>query len=71
MLLLLLHWMSCVWWIVIDMKKLWLAPKDTDWEADSVFEIRAGADQGLIKAYFLLFYYSCLALFASDILPIA
>jgi hypothetical protein len=41
MLVLLLHWMACLWWIVIDVNKTWIPPKDTDWDTDgNIYDTR-------------------------------
>jgi hypothetical protein len=71
MLILLLHWMACLWWIVIDVNKTWIPPKDTDWNTDgNIFEIRQQyTAKSLGKTYILMFYYACLALLSSDYIP--
>jgi hypothetical protein len=33
--------MACLWWIVIDVNKTWVPPKEIEWSSDgNIFELR-------------------------------
>jgi len=66
MLLLILHWIACLWYVVImDMRgdRRWQPPKDVD---DGETLLYGGSG---IQEYLILFYYSVLTLVANDLLP--
>ena len=70
MLLLLLHWMACVWYILAVTEKTWIPSKDLDWSETIVFTAAAeNTDAGYGKSYVILFYYACLALLGNDYVP--
>lgn len=70
MLLLLLHWIACVWYILAVREKTWIPSKDLDWSETIVFTAAAkNTDMGIYQSYVILFYYACLALLGNDYVP--
>ena len=70
MLLLLLHWMACVWYILAVMDSKWIPSKDLDWDETIIFTAALeGTNSGRFKSYVILFYYACLALLGNDYVP--
>ena len=70
MLLLLLHWMACVWFILAAVDSKWIPSKDLDWDETIVFSAaEENSDKGYFESYVILFYYACLALLGNDYVP--
>ena len=70
MLLLLLHWMACLWYIVAVRTEAWVPSKDLDWDQTIVFtSAQKNTEKGRYESYVILFYYACLALLGNDYVP--
>ena len=67
MLILLLHWMACFWFVVAHQFDSWIPSKDLDWYETVVF---SSVEEGrYFDCYVILFYYACLALLGNDYVP--
>ena len=70
MLLLLLHWMACLWYILAVRTKAWIPSKDLDWDETIIFtSAEKNTEYGRYESYVILFYYACLALLGNDYVP--
>ena len=67
MLILLLHWMACFWFVVAHQFDSWIPSKDLDWYETVVFS--SVEDGRYFDCYVILFYYACLALLGNDYVP--
>jgi len=69
MLLLILHWISCFWYITVggtssSSKQLWIPAKDLDLERTLLFNTTNYTEE-----YGLLFYYAVLTLVGNEMMP--
>lgn len=63
MLLLILHWFSCLWYVIISMNNAWFPPKDGSL-ASTNFYIGS-----LLIQYADMFYYQMLLMVGNDVMP--
>ena len=63
MLLLILHWICCGWYVVVMDGSTWDPPKDVDNEVTVLY-----TGSGVVQ-YNLLFYYAVLTLVGNELLP--
>ena len=65
MLILILHWTACVWYVIITSKNppTWMPPKDLDFRETILY------DNDIFQSYLILFYYGVLILVTNELLP--
>ena len=63
MLILVIHWIACLWYIVTHRDDTWFPAKDLDAKYTIIF---IGTK---FQAYVIFFYYSVLTLVSNDLLP--
>jgi hypothetical protein len=64
LLLLLVHWLGCIWYILVnDNLKNWIPPKDLDSGETDFFEI------GMWEQYSVVFYYGILLIVGNEVAP--
>lgn len=61
-LLLLVHWIACVWYILVD-GSTWMPPMDANYGETDFY------DSSMSEQYSIVFYYAILLLVGSEILP--
>lgn len=62
MLLLLVHWVGCLWFLIVDGSN-WMPPVDANYGSTTFYE------QSIGRQYVVLYYYGILLLLGSDIFP--
>lgn len=67
-----MHWLACIWYLMINNKGAWVPPKDTGKESpDESFPwMRSDFyESSNFKKYITLFYYAVLAVVGNDLCP--
>jgi uncharacterized membrane protein YqjE len=62
-LLLVIHWIACLWYLSIGIENTWNPPKDVDWDKTIIY------DASTNEKYNIFFYYSVLSLVTSELMP--
>ena len=62
-LLLLIHWIACLWKVVVSINSDWEPPKDLDWDSTVIY---TGTP---FEKYNVFFYYSILTLVTNELMP--
>lgn len=62
-LLLVTHWIACLWLIICDLDKTWEPPKDVDWDFTDAYS------ESSSTRYNIFFYYSVLTLVSNELMP--
>lgn len=70
-LLLLVHWLTCIWFIIVRGYGEWIPPKDLVLSdpGDDLNEVLYFYDESMTSKYFIIFYYAILTLAGNDIFP--
>ena len=58
-----IHWIACLWYIVINQDSTWQPPKDVDWSHTDIYT------GSLWNKYNIFFYYSVLSLVSNELMP--
>ncbi|CAI2365644.1 unnamed protein product [Moneuplotes crassus] len=61
--LMIMHWINCLWYFVTESNKTWFPPKDLDYRVTSAYTTDS------LSAYNMFYYYACIILVGSEILP--
>lgn len=72
MLLLLVHWIACVWYLLIKERGSWVPPKDLDYTTrvdNDLWKKKDFYDEGIEFKYITCFYYSILTMVGNEIAP--
>lgn len=64
MLLLIVHWVGCIWYLIIDGSS-WMPPYDANYGFTDFHELN------MWRKYAIVFYYAILLLLGGDILPVS
>ena len=62
-LILVIHWIACMWYLTIGLEDSWLPPKDADWDKTIIYEAST------VQKYIIFFYYSVLTLVTNELMP--
>lgn len=62
-LILVIHWIACLWLVTVNTKKTWLPPKDVDWDKTEIYA------SSIDNVYNIFFYYSILCLVSNELMP--
>jgi len=62
-LLLLIHWIACLWKVIVSIDSTWNPPKDLDWDSTVIYTGTA------FEKYNVFFYYSILTLVTNELMP--
>lgn len=62
MLLLIVHWVGCIWFIIVDDSD-WIPPRDTNYGETDFYDV------GMGEQYAIVFYYAILLLLGNEIVP--
>ena len=62
-LLMVVHWIACVWFLLVKSPDSWMPPKDLDKKKTNFYEI------GIIEQYVVCFYYSMLTMVGNELAP--
>lgn len=71
-LLLLIHWISCIWYIIVRDKNSWVPPRDLDYDARKNNDLWTKTDfyeERIEFRYATVFYYSILTMVGNEIAP--
>ena len=69
-LILVIHWIACVWYGVISLKEEWIPPKDVDWVDKKGKPMTIIYTETDFAIYNVFFYYSILTLVTNELMPI-
>ena len=66
LLVLLLHWLGCIWFMAVDLPgdSAWLPPKDLDAQQTTFF-----TTDGMTSQYMICFYYATLLIVGNESAP--
>jgi len=62
-LLLVVHWIACVWYLLVRDVDSWMPPKDLDRKETDFYTV------GIVKQYVVCFYYSMLTMVGNELAP--
>lgn len=62
-LILVIHWIACLWLIVVEQNYSWNPPKDVDWSETEIYTAST------MERYNIFFYYSVLTLVSNELMP--
>lgn len=62
-LILVIHWIACLWKVVVQVNHSWNPPKDMDWSETEVYTA------SVMIRYNTFFYYSVLTLVSNELMP--
>ena len=62
-LILIIHWIACLWLIVVDQSHSWFPTKDLDWSESEIYTSTPSI------RYLLFFYYSVMFIVSNDLCP--
>jgi len=62
-LLLIVHWIGCLWFILVREEDSWMPPKDLDYKQTDFY------NDSMIKQYSTVFYYAILTMVGNEIAP--
>ena len=71
-LLLLVHWIACVWYLLIKTRGSWVPPKDLDYttrQNNELWKKKDFYDETIWFKYITCFYYSILTMVGNEIGP--
>mmetsp|Transcript_14629 Transcript_14629/g.14257 ORF Transcript_14629/g.14257 Transcript_14629/m.14257 type:complete len:161 (+) Transcript_14629:166-648(+) len=64
----LVHWVACIWYIIIKLDNTWIPPKDQDAYFEGTLE-NSFYDMGSLSQYFVVFYYAILTMTGNEVSP--
>lgn len=62
-LLLIVHWIGCIWYILVRDENSWMPPKDLDFQQTDFYT------DTMLKKYAIVFYYAILTMVGNEIAP--
>jgi hypothetical protein len=71
-LLLLVHWIGCIWFLLVGKEGDWVPPKDLDMDPriDGLLWTKSDFyDYDITKKYVTVFYYAILTMMGNEIAP--
>ena len=66
-LILLVHWIGCIWFMMVKTRDSWLPPMDLDggWENSDFYDVSS------LYQYTAVFYYAILLIVGNEMAPIS
>ena len=61
--MLIVHWIGCIWYLLVGKRDSWLPPKDLDAGKTTFYDLNISGK------YYLMFYYGLLLIFGNDSAP--
>ena len=63
-LLLTVHWVACIWYLLISGSTTWIPPRDLNWQVTNFYNL------SVMSKYSIVFYYAILTMVGNDIAPV-